>query len=165
MTNAKIIFPEVFKGYDMEQVDRYITKLSAAYQEAYDENTAIRARYNNLLEAFKQLNAQEQEGMDPEIVLMYAEMLAQKIITDAQADAALVRAEAQKVFAETTAAAAQAKSQAQKMLQDANAEAARIVLKARKSLLQANDLMEKTVNKILGMMTFNAPEAKSTKAG
>ena len=159
MTNSKIIFPEVMKGYDREQVDKYISKLSEAYQEAYDENTAIRERYNNLLEDFKKLSSQEQAELNPEIILMYAEMLAQKIIADAQADAAQAKAEAQKIFADTNAAAAQARAEAQRMLNDANTTAARIVVRARRNIEQAQEIMEQTVQRIHSLLK---PEIKKT---
>ena len=159
MTSSKIIFPEVMKGYDREQVDRYISKLSEAYQEAYDENTAIRERYNTLLEDFKKLNVQEQAELNPEIILMYAEMMAQKIIADAQADAAQAKAEAQKIFADTNAAAAQARAEAQSMLNDANTTAARIVIRARRNIEQAHEMMEQTIQTKYGILT---PDIKKT---
>jgi len=148
----------------MEQVDKYISKLSEAYQEAYDENTAIRERYNALLDDFKKLGSQEQGEMNPEILLMYAEMLAQKIIADAQAQAAKTKAEAQKVFADTNAMAAQVKAESQKSLSEANAEAAKIVMRARKNIEQAYKIMEQTCSKVQNMLSYNTPDIRIIKA-
>ncbi|MCL1975868.1 MAG: DivIVA domain-containing protein [Firmicutes bacterium] len=164
MTTERIFFQEVMRGYDMEQVDKYISKLSEAYQEAYDENTAIRERYNALLDDFKKLGSQEQGEMNPEILLMYAEMLAQKIIADAQAQAAKTKAEAQKVFADTNAMAAQVKAESQKSLSEANAEAAKIVMRARKNIEQAYKIMEQTCSKVQNMLSYNTPDIRIIKA-
>ena len=49
MTERIMYFPERKKGYDKEQVDRYITKLAAAYRTAHDEYKALQNKYNNLL--------------------------------------------------------------------------------------------------------------------
>ena len=162
---SKIMFPEVMKGYDMEQVDNYICKLSEAYQEAYEENTLIRERYNNLVEDCKKMSSQDQAEMNPETILMYAEILAQKIIADTQAEAAQTRAEAQKVLADTNAKAAQMKAEAQRALNEAHAEAARIVFRARKNMEQAHDMLDQTVSKIQNMLTFNVPDITNIMAG
>ncbi|MCL1816355.1 MAG: DivIVA domain-containing protein [Clostridiales bacterium] len=161
MTNGKINFPEVMKGYDMEQVDNYISKLSAAYQAAYDENTAIRERYNNLLDDFKKLSSQEETEINPEIILMYAEMLAQKIIADAQAEAAQIKAEAQKVYTEANNLSTQTMSEAQKNMIEANSEADKALIQTRKKIEQANEMMNSTLEKIQAMMAQTMPEIKN----
>jgi cell division septum initiation protein DivIVA len=168
---ARVMFPEVMKGYDMEQVDSYICKLSAAYQDAYDENTLIRERYNSLLEDFKKMSSQEQAEANPEAILIYAEILAQKVIADTQAEAAQTRAEAQKILADTNATAAQMKAEAQRMLNEANAEAAKIVFRARKNMEQAYAVMEQAyvvmeqaVDKMHNMLSVNVPDIKRIMA-
>jgi cell division septum initiation protein DivIVA len=158
---AKIVFPEVIKGYDMEQVDSYISKLSDAYQEAYDENMAIRGKYNSLLEDFRKMSAQEQAALNPEVILMYAEILAQKIITDTQEEAAQIKADAQKTLTEGSALAAQMKAEAQRILTEANAEATRIVFRARKNMEQAQDIMEQTITRVQDILAFNGLDIKS----
>ena len=53
----EIFFTEQKNGYDKEQVDSYIHKLTEAYQKAYDEYFAMCDKYNNLMYDYKQLEA------------------------------------------------------------------------------------------------------------
>jgi cell division septum initiation protein DivIVA len=143
-TNENIFFPEVRNGYDRGQVDKYINKLSEAYQAAYDENTAIWDRYNTLLAEYNKLNIHEQIELNSDVVtktLIYAEMLAQKIITDAHEEAERARGEMQKIIA------------------DANTEA---VVRARKNLEQAHEIMQEAISKVESLLTFNEPFIKNT---
>ena len=142
-TDGSILFPEVRNGYDRVQVDKYVNKLSEAYQAAYDENAAIWGRYNSLLAEYNKLNAHERIEFNTDIVaktLIYAEILAQKIMTDAHEEAANVRAEAQKIIA------------------DAKIEA---VVRIRKNLEQAHEIMEEAISKVESLLTFNEPYIKS----
>ena len=158
-------FTEAMNGYNKEQVDNYISKISEAYQTAYDENTAISDKYNNLLDAYNNLTAQEQAGLDSDIMLMYAEMMSKKIIANAQVEAAQVKAEAQKILTEANKETTQAKAEAQKIVNEANTEAARIVVRARKNLEQAQDIMEQTMGRVQSLLTFNVPNIKNIMAG
>ena len=44
-----IIFTRQKNGYCVEEVDRYIRKLSDEYQLAYNENQNINAKYDDLM--------------------------------------------------------------------------------------------------------------------
>lgn len=158
-------FAEAMQGYDKGQVDNYISKISEAYQTAYDENTAIYGKYNDLLETYNNMTAQEQAGLDSDIMLMYAEMMAQKIIANAQVEAAQVEAEAQKIITEANKEVVQAKAEAQKIVSEANTEAARIVVRARKGIEQAQEIMEQTVGRVQSLLTYNVPNVKNILAG
>lgn len=141
MTKSRIIFPEALNGYDTEQVDTYITKLSDAYQLAYDENTALREKYNNLLEDCKKSNMQQLIKANSDNIakiLMYADMLAQKVIADAQAEVSQVKVEVQKALNESNAEAAQAKAKAQRIIDEANAETFQVKAEAQKIMERAN---------------------------
>jgi cell division septum initiation protein DivIVA len=144
MINAseRIFFSEEKNGYDRAQVDKYVNKLSEAYQAAYDENTLMRERYNSLLDSCNTWNMPGQSEPTPEIItktLVYTEMLAQKIITDAHEEAARAKAEAQKIIT------------------DANTEA---VDRAKRNLEQAYEIMEEAISKVESLLNFNASHEK-----
>jgi len=90
MTKTKIFFTEEKNGYNRLEVDNYIAKLDEAYQNAYDENQDIRNKYNSLLDDCRKLDVQERTEFNSEIIaktLVNAEVLAQKIIADANKEA------------------------------------------------------------------------------
>ena len=92
-----IFFSEQKNGFDKEEVNKYIEKLAAAYQLAYDENQAVNAKYSELLEKYEKLELEGRTGANgqPDVsaniiakMLLNAELLAQKIIDDAREEAA-----------------------------------------------------------------------------
>jgi len=91
MTNTAITFQKQLNGYDKDEVDRYIAKLTGAYQTAYEEYTAICGKYNGLLSDYEKLCEKRDNGSQGVAViaktLIDTETLAQQIIADAQAEA------------------------------------------------------------------------------
>ena len=165
MSNTNVFFSEVGNGYDREQVDNYVRKLTEAYQVAYEENTVIAEKYNSLEEAYNKISMQERKGTDSDISMMYVELMAKKIIADAQVRAAQAKAEAQKTLTEANKEAAQKKAEAQQMIDEANTEAVKIVIHAKKNLEQAHEIMEQTVGNMQSLLAFNMPNNKSVMAG
>ena len=95
--NTSICFTEEKSGYNREQVDDYVNKLSQEYQTAYNERQSVVKKYNDLLEDCKNLDVQQQTVLNSDIVaktLTHTELLAQNIIADAHNEAAAVRAAA-----------------------------------------------------------------------
>jgi len=86
MFNANKLFANEKNGYQKAQVDNYISKISEAYQAAYSDNQALQEMCNTRIEDYKKLAA--------------AEMLAQKIIKEAQAEAERMKAEAEEIINE-----------------------------------------------------------------
>ncbi|MCL2774765.1 MAG: DivIVA domain-containing protein [Oscillospiraceae bacterium] len=81
-----IYFTEEKNGYDKEQVDSYIHKLTEAYQKAYEEYFAMCDKYNDLLCDYKQLEGDIQIGMSSGAIaktLRNSKKLAQEIIDNA----------------------------------------------------------------------------------
>jgi len=108
---------------------------------AYDENTALREKYNNLLEDCKKGNVQNMIRVNSDNIakiLMYADMMAQKIISDAQEEMSQVKLEAQKILNELDAETVNAKAEAQKILDEANAEALQAKAAAQRIIDRAN---------------------------
>ena len=164
MIGANISFQKEKNGYDRQQVDNYIKKISDAYQTTYYEFLDVSGKYKSLLEerenAPKQEIEEKQEkqekrehsgGMNPDIAaktLINTEMLAQKIITEAQTEAAAVIADAEKTIAEAKQEAAKMKERARKILDDANKEAEIAAERAKKNLAQARKIIEQAANQV-----------------
>ena len=95
---TEIFFPEQKLGYDKDQVDSYIIKLTKAYQTLFDEYQTVSGKYNDLLGEYKKQESRVEEkaekpGLNVDLiakVLVDAEILAQKIIADAKEEAAKV---------------------------------------------------------------------------
>ena len=141
--NARIYFPEARNGYDTEEVDSYIGKLSEAYQTAYCEYNSVKNEYEKLLEDCKKLAIQERTALNSDVVaktLMNTELLAQKIIAEAH-DEALA-----------------AGTKAKKIIDDAHVEADRIVGSARKKLEQAHTVIGRAASEVQRLITLNAPD-------
>ena len=82
-----VAFAEEQNGYNKEQVDKYISKLSEAYQAAYDENQILLDKYNSLLEEHKKLEFQSRTQLNAEVILKTVESieaLARKIVEEKQ---------------------------------------------------------------------------------
>ena len=149
MAGTNVVFKEAIRGYDKEQVDLYVKKLSEAYRGAYNENRALQEKCAGLLEECEKLDAHEQTGLHPDIItktLLDTEMLARKIIADAHAEVA------------------KAKATAKKTLDDANSEAARIIVRAKVNFEQIQEIMEQTADKVQSLLTVDEPEAEYSAA-
>ena len=140
MNNMNINFSEEKFGYNRGQVDSYIKMLSGAYEETYTECQEIQRKYNNLLE--ERRDTREQPELSTDIItktLINTEILAQKIIADAQAEVAA------------------AKMEAKRMLEEAEL----ISSGARRNLEQAREAMERAAGEVYKLLTFAAPEPEN----
>jgi cell division septum initiation protein DivIVA len=83
---AEIYFTEEKNGYDKEQVDSYILRLTDAYQKAYNEYRTTCDKYNALMQDYKKLEAEKQTELNASVIartLIDSERLAQEIIDNA----------------------------------------------------------------------------------
>jgi cell division septum initiation protein DivIVA len=142
--NTSIAFEKQLNGYSKEQVDRYITDLATAYQSAYDEYNNVCAQHNALLDDYKLLQAKIEERPNTGFIaktLADTEIIVQKIIADAHAEAAIITAEAkagaQRIIDEAYTEKAMAKILVQKTIDDANTEAVRVKVEAQRALESA----------------------------
>jgi len=125
---TEILFANQKNGYDKEQVDSYINKLTEAYQKVYDEYLATSEKYSALLEDYKKLEAEKQidvNSNDISKVLMDSEKLAQEIVAIAN-----------------------------KIVSNAYIEESRILANAKKNYDQANDKIEQAMNEAQKYLTF-----------
>ena len=113
-------------GYDRAQVDRYIAKLSEAYQTTFDEHKDIRGKYEELLELLKSRNAQEQTAreMARQEALEMAQQAAEDATRQAARDTARQSARDSDIIAKTLI---NAETMAQKIISDSNDEAKKIL--------------------------------------
>ena len=157
MTNTKISFQKEKNGYDRQEVDNYIEQLSDAYQRAYDEYLEVSGMYESLLE-----ERELASGMSPDTAaktLISTEKLAQKIIEEAQAEAAAAVAEAEKARADAILEAAKAEEYVRRILEDANMEAENAAAHTQKSLAQARKIIEQAASQVeLSFAYFSAQE-------
>lgn len=164
----KMYFLEERNGYDREQVDSYISKLSNAYQTAYNEYQDVSGKYNSLLDDCKELDIQERTGLNSDIIaktLMNTEILAQKIIADAHAEAVNVKRELRQMIADANAEVEKAQADAQDVIAAAHAEASEIVLQAKKNLERANMMIKQAVSEVRRLLATNLPDAENALAG
>jgi len=83
----RTLFRDQVNGYDKDQVDNYIRKITEAYQTAYSEYLATCDKYNNLTQEYKKLESEKQDGVNAEIIaktLLDSQKLAKEIINNAQ---------------------------------------------------------------------------------
>ena len=158
MTNTmtSIHFTKEKNGYDRAQVDSYIKKLSEAYQTTYYEYLDISGKYKSLLEEREKPSAQEQSELSPDVVaktLINTEVLAQKIIADAQVEATAIIKGAHKTVADANAVTTEAKEDAQRIKHEANAEADLIVAQARENFEKARRIMEQAAAEVGKLLT------------
>ena len=151
MIGTNIVFTRERNGYDRGQVDSYIKKVSETYQTTYSEYLDINSKYEKLLEEHENLESREMPGMNSEIAaktLISTELLANKIITEAQAEAAAIieeaqksgdaaRAEAESLSEEAQRRAAQARSEADSAREEAQRSVAEARMEAQKSVADA----------------------------
>lgn len=108
----EVAFTRQLRGYDMVQVDRYIKKLTDAYQTAYSEYNSVCKKYTDLLEKSSELEKKAQPGgINAEIIsktLIDAEIKARNIVNSARAEAEKIKKAAfmDKVVAERSLEAA-----------------------------------------------------------
>ena len=83
-------------GYSVDEVDRYIKKISDEYQVTYDENQSLSARYDALLRDYQALERENRTKITEELeagagivsrAILDAEIMAQKIISGAHEEA------------------------------------------------------------------------------
>lgn len=130
MTNIE--FTEQKNGYDREQVDNYIQKLTEAYQRTYDEYIASCEKYNALMVNYKQLEEEKQIGVNSNLiskVLLDSEKLAQEIVEISY-----------------------------KIIANAYNEEARIVEKAKKNFEEANEKIGQAMNEAQKFLTYRNPK-------
>lgn len=86
----KTLFKEQVNGYDKEQVDNYIRKITEAYQANYNEYLALCEKYNGLVQDYKELEAKKQQaGIDADVIakaLINSEKMAKEIIDNAHSE-------------------------------------------------------------------------------
>lgn len=173
---STILFTDEQYGYNKEQVDGYISKLSRAYQAAYNDNQEIQEKYNSLLDDCKKLENQGKAKINADVItktMLNLETLAQKIISEAQdevvkakeeaqsltdaayAEASNVRAAAQALIDEANGETARARAAAQKIRDEANTEAARIISRARRNADQAHEIMRQTLTRLQDLLAYD----------
>lgn len=175
---TQILFQNEINGYDKIQVDNYITKLSKAYQDAYDENQSMRSNYDTLREAYERMEAQMQTKWNSKVItktIMNMESLAQKIIDDANEEAERVKTEAllsidtaqsqateleakvRQLADDAATEKANAENEAKKILDKANIEAVRILAQAKSNLAEAQEIIQQMLSKVQSLLTFETP--------
>ena len=143
MTNTDVSFGKKFNGYDREQVDRYIARLTQAYREVYDEYNSVCGKNDELTNEINKLTAQRQNEPNADVIskaLVNTEILTQKLIGDANEEAEKILEDAQarskKLIDDAYVEKAESKLQAEKILEEANDEAARIIIGSRQDLIR-----------------------------
>jgi len=159
MESTDVSFEKQINGYDREQVDKYIANLTQAYQTAYDEFTALSVKYDELLRINYELKEQRQNTPNADVIaraLVNAEILAQKTIEDAKADAAKMTADAQtdskKIVDDAYVEKAKTKLQAEQILEDAKAEAARLIEGAHQELMITQNKKARLISEISSIL-------------
>ena len=162
-TKGEISFESQVNGYDPEQVDNYIARLSDAYQQVYEEYTLVRAEHSSLLEKYKQQEAKKKNGPDSDIiakVLVDAQGLAQKILLAANEEADKIRADAEtdaKAIAENAyIEKAKAMIKAGKVLEEADAEIARVNERRE----QTNEVIRQIIAKMQDLLAADILQTK-----
>ena len=238
MTNTSISFETEIYGYNKDQVDNYIKRLSDAYQETYDEYQDISNKYANIVANSRKRKEQTRPETDSEIISrtfenhnnqqdkntmdtadsfknytmhelledldvieryqfpgnttryseiaestagpMYSlreqavrldlflrdfkestEMLAQKIIEDARAEALIIKSEARQLVDGANAEVVQVKETAQKIINEARADATMIDMRAKRNIEQTKKIMEQALGE-LDKLLYHSPEREIT---
>ncbi|MCL2146524.1 MAG: DivIVA domain-containing protein [Synergistaceae bacterium] len=157
MTSTGIIFKTEKDGYDKEQVDKYISRLSEEYQKAYNEYQNISSINSTLLDECSRMKRQEELGMDPDVIaktLLSAETMAQKTIDDAHFEAAALKLEAQQLLDGAKAESEQAKEFSQKIVNDAKIQAAKMIFRTRRNIEQVRKAMELAMGGMDKLLAF-----------
>lgn len=172
MIATEITFAKQFSGYDREQVDRYVNRLSGAYQTAFTEYNELLAAYKELKQRNDLLEDAASNRPDPDLVtkvLMDSEATAQKRIADAQleaqviinaanviaedtrADAIATMEKAKQTLAEAGEMEERARLRSQKIVDDAITAATQVKAIAKGCLLQIDDIIAQTVSDLQQM--------------
>ncbi|MCL2002563.1 MAG: DivIVA domain-containing protein [Oscillospiraceae bacterium] len=137
MESGSITFANEANGYNKAQVDSYITKISEAYQATYKEYLNLNGKYERLLETRESAKEDGASGQESGIAvktLMNTEILAQRILDDARAEA---------------------KEAAQRIINDAKTDAAMTAHRAKKSFELAQRTMEQAASEVERILTFH----------
>ena len=164
MENMSNSFEKEKKGYKREQVDSYIKKLGDAYQSTYDEYQEINGKYNELLEYCGKLNIQEQPDVQAAITaktLKFTGAIAQKIIMDAQSEAARLIDEALKLKNAAQAVLDEAVAASKNIISNANTNAAMITIQVGKNLELAYQTMEEAAIEVEKLFTYRRDDSDS----
>ena len=185
MVSTNISFMKEKNGYDKTQVDNYVKKLSEAYQTTYYEYLDISGKYKALKEEHENMEKPQQTSMNPDVAaktLINAELLVQKIISEAQAEATKLIEDAKNQKETATTEAATIMDAARKMLDeahneantiketannkidDATEEAATIVADAKKDLKQAKIIMEQALREAEQLLAAHSKQQLSVVA-
>ena len=183
-SGQRITFDRQVYGYNIEQVESYVASLADAYQSAYEENSSVNAKYNDLLDEHRKLMQEENNKPGHEVitkVLVDAQTLAQKIIGDANEEAMRIKDEAQSVAktvveeayiekaaasiqmrklisdAETEAAAV--KEAAGKIMSEADVQARKTEARAKANIEQANAIIARMITEMQDMLTVQVSNA------
>jgi len=116
---AEIFFTEQKNGYDKAQVDNYIQMLTKSYQKAYQEYVDICAKYNELKQDYKKLEADKPVGIDADLIaktLINSEKLAKEIVDNAYNEEAQMVEKTKKNLEQAYKTVEQAMAEAQKFL-------------------------------------------------
>jgi len=85
----RTFFKEQSNGYDKEQVDSYIRKITEAYRTAYNEYLATCEKYNSLTQDYKRLESEKKSEIDVDVIaktLINSEKLAKEIVDNAHTE-------------------------------------------------------------------------------
>lgn len=162
----EVKFAKKFIGYDIGQVDRYISSIAASYQSAYEEYNVKCAEFNKLLEYYKKLEThiKNRSSMDAITgVLQNTETMMRQITNDAKAEADKIleeicvkrfeaKIQAQKIIDNARKEAAAAKEKAQSIISDAHDNAVKIESQAKENLKKANELITQTMSDMQGLI-------------
>lgn len=98
LNTSQVNFGKERGGYDRQQVDSYVELLGNAYEQVSQQYITLQNKYKALFQGYHKLKTESsQRGADEMVItktLIDAEMMAQKIIATAQAEAERIRGDA-----------------------------------------------------------------------
>lgn len=111
-------FKRVFKGYDPEEVDDFLTQIVSKYEEVYQENRRLKQELEELRTAAESKTGQEQDVMDL-ISLTKATVQEVKNMANREADnvISVAQSEAERIISEARLKAQQIIGDAEERLQ------------------------------------------------
>jgi len=145
--NETISFTTERNGYDREQVDRYIGKLSQAYQALYDGYTEVKTKHDSFVDG-ESLGFHDIAEINAEVIskaLVSTEAVAQKIIADAHTEAAATRIELKRMTDDANSEVEKAQEAAKIIIDIANNEATEIVSQAKRNLETVSEIIAKSL--------------------
>jgi len=135
---SEIFFREQRNGYDKNQVDNYIQRITEAYQTAYKEYLAVCDKYNNLLLDFQKLESERQTRTESAFItkaLTDSERLAQQIINNAYKEEAKIVEQTKKNLDYVYRTISQAMDEAQNFLNSRISERSGGIINENKSVV------------------------------